>query len=545
MNFGYFLAQNPPRQEVLLKNAFGEGTAWSCAHGVGRWTRDCGCKTGGASSWQQTWRSPLRSAMQKLQARVDADFEKTVSAAGLDPWKLRDDYIRVMDNPSQQAFLDFLGAGSGGASCSRNEAFTIRKLLEAQKYMLYSFTSCAWFFSDISGIEAMQNLAYAARALQLGISPEKRAQAISEFLAILEQAAGNRGGATGRSLFEKNISPWLQHEAILSFTAAVERAIGITRPGSQRLFGYDILLRPLDSAKKGLLSYHAYAASLENALTGEQSRSAVLISHRNKADVQGWVIPAPAGPGGSGEDLSGKNKPEAWMNHPLASTFTLTDIFKTSRENMAENVHRTIFKDTFEKYSAWMHRNEWELDFLSRLDFPLPLYCGAPLDFVYNQQWNHLILRLERRGGEEEIAAGIQKLSVQLNRFKIVLDLKESASLIERIIIRELATLAVTPSSAICKRIGLLLDIVDRYKMPVSKHTLEDSFSPIMAGPVKSLHDEVERLKSKTNPSAHDLNILEEKKPLFGSLIAFAARMNFNTDSFQGKDGENKSLLFH
>ena len=544
VSFGYFLAHNPPRQEALLKDPFGGGTSWSCVHGVGRWTRDCGCTTGGEKSWRQTWRSPLRSAMQKLQARVDAEFEEHVSAVGLDPWRLRDNYIRLMDNPSERVFLDFLSANSGGASFSPDAAISIRKYLEAQKYMLYSFTSCAWFFSDIGGIEAMQNLAYATRALQMGISPEQRAEALEEFLAILQQAPCNVGGATGRSLFEKNIAPFLNHEAILAFTAAVERSIGIARADRQRLFEYDILLHPLFSTKKGLLSFHGYAASLVNALTGEQGRSAVLISHRNKAEVQGWVIPGAVDLGAAGRARRAEEKLGAWINHSFARTFTLTDIFKTSRENMASYIHRNIFNDTFEKYSAWMRQNEQELDVLSRLDSPLPLYCMAPLDFVYNQQWNHCILQLERRGGEEETAIRLRELYAQFNRFKIVLDLKESATSIERTIIRELAVLAVSPASAICKRIGLLLDIVDRYTMPVSKHRLEDSFSPIMAGSLKNLNDEVERLELKTNPSAHEQKILEEGKTLLSSLIEFAARMNFNTDPFHRGYERNKSLHF-
>ncbi len=79
INFGYFLELNPPQFEVSLRNAFGEGTAWSCAHGVGRWIRDCGCKTGGNDSWKQTWREPLRRSMEKLQKQVDAHFESTMS----------------------------------------------------------------------------------------------------------------------------------------------------------------------------------------------------------------------------------------------------------------------------------------------------------------------------------------------------------------------------------------------------------------------------------------------------------------------------------
>ena len=47
VNLAYYLTLNPPKREVRLKNAHGEGTAWSCAHGTGRWVRDCGCNTGG------------------------------------------------------------------------------------------------------------------------------------------------------------------------------------------------------------------------------------------------------------------------------------------------------------------------------------------------------------------------------------------------------------------------------------------------------------------------------------------------------------------
>jgi hypothetical protein len=532
VNFGYFLAHNPPRHEAQLKDAFGEGTSWSCAHGVGRWKRDCGCSTGGGSSWRQTWRAPLRTAMQKLQARVDARFAASVAAVGLDPWKLRDDYIRMMDNSSEQAFLHFLGPAFTGA-LSHDGALAIRKLLEAQKFMLYSFTSCAWFFSDIGGLEAMQNLAYAARALQMGIGMEEYKEALAEFLTVLEHAPGNVGGATGRSLFEKHIAPFLNNEAILAFTAAVERSIGFTRADRKRLFGFDIRQEPFRPVKRGTLSYHGFTTSLENAVTGEQSRWAVLIAHRNAAEVRGWVVPENGGRSDGGARLTDADNPEAWKNHPQVVTFTLANTFKTSRENMAEHIHRGIFRDTFEKYSSWMRRNERELDFLSRLDFPLPPYCAAPLEFVYNQQWNHLIVRLERRGGEAETAAALADLYTQIGRFKMTIDMRESAALIERTISRELSVLAATPAAAICKRIGTLLDIVDRYAMPVSKHTLEDSFSPLIAGPLKQLNDEVERMKSAAAPSLHEQKAGEEKKNLLASLLEFAARMNFNTDSLQ------------
>jgi hypothetical protein len=53
------------------------------------------------------------------------------------------------------------------------------------------YTSCGWFFSDISGIEPIQILKYAARAIslldELGL-PSRRQQ----FLKTLAEAKSNR-----------------------------------------------------------------------------------------------------------------------------------------------------------------------------------------------------------------------------------------------------------------------------------------------------------------------------------------------------------------
>jgi hypothetical protein len=535
VNFGYFLAKNPPRREVLLKNAFGEGTAWSCNHGLGRWVRDCGCTTGGEPTWKQTWRTPLRMALEKLRDRVDREFETALGESKIDPWALRDAYIQVADDTSIDKFAAFLAehAGEGSAQITKEKALTVRRLCEAQKYMLYSFSSCGWFFSDISGIEAMQNLAYAARALQLGIPAHRQAEALQELLAGLDQARSNLPATTGKTLFERSLLMSFNHEKIIALTAAVEKTVGIMRSDTTRLFRYEVQLRQLCAQESGLLSYHGFEVSVDNEMTGERSRWAVLVSHREWAEVRGWVVAAD----GFGRKLTnGSIEPEHWISHPGAQSLTLMNVFQTSRENMAEYIHRNIFKDTYSRFSAWMQKNEQALDFLSRLNFPLPLYCMAPLSFVYNQQWNYLIRQLEHRGDEEETSAKLRDLAKLAEQLKIAIDLKESAELLERIIIMELSTLAGTLGGTTCKRIQYLLTIVDRFAMPVSKHKMEDVFCPIVNGPVRALRDEVERLTFAGERSAEARYTLDAKRALLLTLINFARRMNFNTDAFQVKE---------
>jgi Alpha-amylase/alpha-mannosidase len=66
------------------------GTSWSCPHGLGRWTRDCGC--GGPAPWRQ----PLREAINWLNDAVDEAFERWSNSRGVDGWMLLRKYVEVL-----------------------------------------------------------------------------------------------------------------------------------------------------------------------------------------------------------------------------------------------------------------------------------------------------------------------------------------------------------------------------------------------------------------------------------------------------------------
>ena len=184
-NYAQYLDHHPAETEVEIDNGpDGEGSSWSCVHGVARWSRDCGCHTDGEPSWNQAWRKPLREALNFLRDDAAEKFE----GSGLlrDPWAARDDYIKVILDPKHA-----------------REEFDPRvlDLLEMQRSALLMFTSCGWFFSDLAGIETIQVLRYAARVIdlmnKLGLDPPEK-----EFLALLAEAKSNRPEkGTGSDLF--------------------------------------------------------------------------------------------------------------------------------------------------------------------------------------------------------------------------------------------------------------------------------------------------------------------------------------------------------
>src|SRR5687768_2242450 len=138
-NYGEYLDRHPPDIEVEIDNGpEGEGSSWSCAHGVGRWSRDCGCQTGGEPGCNQTWRGPLREALNFLRDDTASKFETMGSELLRDPWAARNDYIAVMLDPAtRDAFIE--------SHAIRPDESRVMKLMEMQRSALLMFTSCGWF----------------------------------------------------------------------------------------------------------------------------------------------------------------------------------------------------------------------------------------------------------------------------------------------------------------------------------------------------------------------------------------------------------------
>ena len=204
-NYGEFLDRHPAESEVKIEQGkSGEGSSWSCVHGVGRWKRDCGCHTGGEAGWNQTWRTPLRTGLEFLRDDAARHFERAGNDLFNDPWAARNDYIHLLlkHHSRNEFWARHLKANRSTAVEDRAMTF-----LEMQRYALLMFTSCGWFFSDIGGIETLQVLKYAARVMelmeQLGLASPRK-----QFLEILGEARSNvTEKGTGADIFRRAIDP--------------------------------------------------------------------------------------------------------------------------------------------------------------------------------------------------------------------------------------------------------------------------------------------------------------------------------------------------
>lgn len=202
-SFSRFMESHPPDHEVIIKSGEnGEGTSWSCVHGVRRWKDNCGC--GRRDGWHLQWRKPLRESLNWLRDELIEVYESEGKKIFKDVWKARNDYIKLINEP--EIVMDFYNENASRI-LSPEEVEKSYKLLEMQKFAMFMFTSCGWFFSEISGIETVKILEYAARAIELsesitGISLKEG------FLKRLEEAKSNiTEYGNGRGVWEKLVEP--------------------------------------------------------------------------------------------------------------------------------------------------------------------------------------------------------------------------------------------------------------------------------------------------------------------------------------------------
>jgi len=200
--YGEYLERYPPEYEVEIA----ENSSWSCAHGVERWRSDCGCHTGQHPGWTQAWRAPLREAMDWLRDQVIPIYGKELAWLVKDPWSVRNEYIHVVLDRSEKNVESFFSKNFS-SNLSQIDKTKVLKLLELQRNALFMFTSCGWFFDDISGIESIQVMKYAGRVIQLareidGIDLEPG------YLERIERASSNKSAfSNGAEIYEQFVKP--------------------------------------------------------------------------------------------------------------------------------------------------------------------------------------------------------------------------------------------------------------------------------------------------------------------------------------------------
>lgn len=302
--YGEYLSAYPPTHQVEII----ENTSWSCPHGVERWRNDCGCCTRGSIigmtashppdpstilpgdkiceiTSRQKWRAPLREAMDWLRQNLEAVYVQRMDAYVSNPWQARDDYIDILLNRSP-AHIEAFFSNHACRTLSREDKVQVLKLLEMQRNGMLMYTSCGWFFEDISGIESVQVMRYACRAMQLvrevaGVDPEP------EFIHILEKAQSNVSEYwNGAQLYKNFVQTAVVDLSRVGFHYALSSLI-VDSPEMIRIRNYTIRNEAYERAESGELKLALGKVFLHSVSTWEENILMFAVLHLGNHNFMG------------------------------------------------------------------------------------------------------------------------------------------------------------------------------------------------------------------------------------------------------------------
>jgi alpha-amylase/alpha-mannosidase (GH57 family) len=277
INYASFVAKFPPTQEAQII----EDSSWSCVHGVERWRNNCGCNSG-KPGYTQTWRKPLRDALDWLRDTLSVIFEQEGRKLFRDPWEARNEYIKVVLNRNDETVKRFLGSHA----LSEVDINKALRLMEMQRHAMLMYTSCGWFFDEISGIETVQVIQYACRAIQLSKQLTDK-DLEGEFLARLEQAPSNVPAyENGANVYRKLVLPSKTNLTRVGMHYAVS-SIFEEEPENLPLFNYKATNEFFVKKEAGEQKLVTGITKVQSLVTRSEKKFAFAVIYLGKHDLIG------------------------------------------------------------------------------------------------------------------------------------------------------------------------------------------------------------------------------------------------------------------
>ncbi len=382
-NYGEFLELNPPEHEIRIK----ENTSWSCAHDVGRWKENCGCNAGSRANWNQSWRGPLRKALDWLRDELNSKYELAAAELFEDPWLARDEYVNAVLDRSEANVARFLQTHSTRELTSWEEVRALR-LMELQRHLMLMYTSCGWFFDEPTGPETVQILQYAARAVQLG--EQLFESGLEErFLQNLELIHSNIPEfGNGRSIYERFVRPAMldlpgvgAHYAIRCFFDGYDQ--------SDSIYSYHARLREVKTFKTVNVRLALGTVEIESRVTHARLDFDFAVAHAGGQRLEAGVCEASEKFSQFAEEIqrhlsSFDASIDLLERYFGSATYSLKSLFRDERQRIVGWIVDSALSDVDKLYGEVYEHNTALIGFLSELRMPLPPILRVSSEFVLN-----------------------------------------------------------------------------------------------------------------------------------------------------------------
>jgi len=492
-NYGVFLAENPPEHEVEIV----EMTSWSCGHGVERWRVDCGCSTGVGNGWNQQWRAPLRDALDWLRDECVEIFETAGAQALHDPWAARDDYIEVMLDRSDDNLQGFLAKHA----IPQSSTTAVLELLEMQRNAMLMYTSCGWFFNDVSGIETVQVLHYAARVIQLAERVSGRPLEL-DFLERLGRARSNLPEhGDGRQIYEREVKPTrLDLRRVAAHYAVASLFDNFNH--EDNVYCYRVRQNDFESLRAGRAKMAVGSITVTSLITREEAEYEFTVIHLGETELTGGVRLA-----GLPDDYAAMKRElvdtlrgngvaavirvlDEYFSEPLLS---IRALFRDEQRRILNVLCDATLSEAESTFRSLHERYDPLMRFHATLGVPLPRVLRTAAEFDVNMQLRRLL--------ENEVlpVAEIGDLLREARDERVVLD-ETTLMTIERAVERAAREVTRKPDSIeALERFETLVSLVRESQVKVSLRKPQNDYYRMR----KTLRPVVAATAGNGSPSAN------------------------------------------
>ncbi len=466
-NFAHYLSLSEPTWEVELKPV----TAWSCSHGVDRWQDDCGC--GGGGEWHQKWRRPLRDSLNWLRDRLIEVYKEEAGKLFRDPWLARDEYIQVIRDQSPENIDSFLSS-----HCTREltpaEQVDALRLLEMQRHSLLMFTSCGWFFEELSRPEGVQILRYAARAIELA-GDVAGTMLEPEFIKRLASAPSNvEFFGDGEAVYRQLVATaQISLEQVAADYAM--SSLFYSYPESHRLYCYRTDRLDYQLQRMGAMTLAVGQLQLESEITRETNHCVFAVLHLGGWDFHCCI-----------QQFSGrlaysqlKNSLFNALQHASAAhailamgqlfgddhSFSLRNLFAEERHRIMQLLTAETLTRVDQLYTQVYRDNYGVLMAFHRDELPVPPELQVAAEIALSHRCQVSLRALEQANGDRQLGlthlAELEAIAKEANQLHCQLKVADGKQTLERMILRTLWYIMHDGNSAVSADIQRLERMIE------------------------------------------------------------------------------------
>jgi alpha-amylase/alpha-mannosidase (GH57 family) len=481
-NFAHYLSLEAPTWEVELKPI----TAWSCAHGVDRWQDDCGC--GSEAGVHQKWRRPLRDALNWLRDQLVEVYEEYGRQLLSDPWQARNEYIEVMRDRSPANINRFLSRHQTHKLTAAEQVEALR-LLEMQRHALLMFTSCGWFFEEISRPEGTQIMRYAARAMELagdvaGVQLEK------DFVKRLGLAPSNveifkHGGEIYRQLVltaQVGFKQVAAHYAITSLFGNGDRkptethnsSCKLSHPHQKRVYCYTVNELDYQMQRLGSLTLAMGQIKLVSEITWESEHLVFAVLHLGGWDFHCCIQPFEGRRSYSQlkgelfaalEQASAAHIILAMMQLFGEEPFSLQNLFAEERHRIMRLLSQETLSRLNELYTQTYRENYGVMMAFYRDQLEVPQELQVAAEIALGHRCMMTLRSLEQDIAEPQQSANylveLEAIAKEAKNLHCQLNIHDGKMMLEQLILRSLWQLLHDPNGTFDADIQRLESLID------------------------------------------------------------------------------------